>query len=142
MSRAGTCSRTPKHMKADSSSDKPTSPNRPLVGLVGPCGSGKSTLAARLRMRGYRVKHIAQEHSFVKDMWKRIAQPEVLVFLDASYPVTNARRSLGWNESDYLEQHRRLAHARAHTDLYIFTDDLSIEAVEQQILAFLETLNP
>jgi len=127
-------------MKPDSSSDQPPSPNRPLIGLVGPCGSGKSTLAARLRARGYPVKHIAQEHSFVKDMWKRIAKPEVLVFLDASYPVTNERRNLGWAEADYLEQQRRLIHARAHSDLYIFTDNLSIDAVEAQIVGFLETL--
>ena len=113
---------------------------RPLVGLVGPCGSGKSTIGARLKLRGYRVKHIAQEHSFVKDMWKRIANPEVLIFLDASYSVTNARRNLGWAEADYLEQHRRLAHARAHADFYIFTDELSVEFVEQQIVDFLETI--
>lgn len=112
----------------------------PLVGLVGPCGAGKSTIGARLKLRGYRVKHIAQEHSFVKDMWKRIANPEVLIFLDASYPITNARRNLGWAEADYLEQQRRLAHARAHADLYIFTDALSIETVEQQIMDFLEAL--
>lgn len=114
----------------------------PLIGLVGPCGSGKSTLAGRLRARGCRVKHIAQEHSFVKDMWKRIANPDVLVFLDASHPVTNARRNLGWAESDYQEQHRRLAHARLHADLYIFTDSMSEDEVEQEIIAFLETLAP
>lgn len=89
-------------------------------------------------MRGYQVKHIAQEHSFVKDMWKRIARPDVLVFLDASYPVTNARRNLGWSESDYQEQHRRLAHARVHADLYIFTDSLSVDEVEQTIIHFLK----
>ncbi len=129
-------------MNPNRSSDKPPStPAVPTIGLVGPCGSGKSTLAVRLRARGYPVKHIAQEHSFVKDMWKRIANPDVLIFLDASYPVTNARRNLGWNESDYLEQQRRLAHARENADLTIFTDNLSIEAVEQQILHFLENLD-
>lgn len=113
--------------------------NKPLIGLVGPCGAGKSTLAARLRARGYRVKHIAQEHSFVQDMWKRLVNPDVLIFVDASYAVTNARRQLGWAESDYQEQHRRLAHARQHADLYVFTDALSVDEVEQQILAFLQT---
>jgi len=113
-----------------------------LIGLVGPCGSGKSTLAGRLRARGYRVKHIAQEHSFVKDMWKRLVNPDMLVFLDASYPVTNARRDLGWTESDYLEQHRRLEHARGHAGLYIFTDSMSVDEVEQKIIEFLETLEP
>lgn len=109
-----------------------------IIGLAGPCGAGKSTLAGRLRARGYKVKHIAQEHSFVKDMWRRIANPDVLVFLDASYSVTNARRNLGWTESDYQEQHRRLAHARQHADLYILTDNLSVDEVEQEIIEFLE----
>ena len=113
---------------------------RLLIGLVGPCASGKSTLARRLEQRGYRVKHIAQEHSFVKDMWKRITNPDVLIFLDASYPVTLIRCKLDWNQADYAEQHRRLAHARANADLYIFTDAMSIEAVEQQIIDFIDPL--
>lgn len=128
-------------MNPDLSTDKPPSTTL-TIGLVGPCGSGKSTLAGRLRARGYRVKHIAQEHSFVKDMWKRLVNPDVLVFLDASYPTTNTRRNLGWTESDYLEQHRRLAHAREHADLYIFTDSMSEDEVEQKIIEFLETLKP
>ncbi len=117
-------------------------PRSITIGLVGPCGSGKSTIAGRLRARGYPVKHIAQEHSFVKDMWKRIANPDVLVFLDASYPVTNARRALGWGESDYQEQRRRLAHAQEYADLYIFTDLMSVDDVEREIIQFLETFKP
>jgi cytidylate kinase len=113
---------------------------RPLIGLVGPCAAGKSTIGARLAQRGYRVKHIAQEHSYVKDMWKRITNPDVLIFLDASYPVTLERRKLDWTQADYAEQHRRLAHARANADLYIFTDALEIEAVEQKIIDFLKAL--
>jgi deoxyadenosine/deoxycytidine kinase len=113
---------------------------QPLIGLVGPCASGKSTLGARLEKRGYRVKHIAQEHSYVRDMWKRITNPDVLIFLDASYPVTLARRNLNWSEADYAEQHRRLEHARAHADLYIFTDSASIETIEQQIVDFLQAM--
>lgn len=113
---------------------------RPLIGLVGPCASGKSTLRARLEKRGYRIKHIAQEHSYVPDMWKRITNPEVLIFLDASYPKTIERRRLNWYEADYAEQHRRLAHARSNADLYIFTDSLSIESVEEIIIEFLETV--
>jgi adenylate kinase family enzyme len=52
-----------------------------LVGVVGPCGSGKSTLIAALEAQGYPCRHIAQEHSYVKDMWKRITNPDVLIFL-------------------------------------------------------------
>jgi cytidylate kinase len=117
----------------------PVDEKRLLIGLVGPCASGKSTLATRLEKLGYRVKHIAQEHSFVKDMWKRITNPDVLIFLDASYPLTRERRKLDWSEADYAEQHRRLAHARANADLYIYTDPLSIAEVEQQIVKFLES---
>ena len=111
-----------------------------LIGLVGPCASGKSTLSAILRARGFRVKHIAQEHSFVKDMWQRITNPDLLIFLDASYEVTLQRRQLDWSKANYLEQHRRLSHAREHADLYIYTDDLSIEAVEEKIIAFLREM--
>jgi cytidylate kinase len=108
-----------------------------LIGLVGPCASGKSTIGARLKENGYRIKHIAQEHSFVKDMWQRITNPDLLIFLDASYPITRQRRALDWSETDYLEQQRRLTHAREHADLYIFTDNLSIDTVTEQILKFL-----
>jgi cytidylate kinase len=109
-----------------------------LIGLVVPCASGKSTISARLGGLGWKVKHIAQEHSYVKDMWRRITNPDVLIFLDASYPVTIQRRSLHWEEKDYAEQHRRLAHARQHANLYIQTDSLSIDEVVERIIAFLQ----
>ncbi|MBM3153293.1 MAG: hypothetical protein FJZ96_13995 [Chloroflexi bacterium] len=109
-----------------------------LVGLVGPCASGKSTIKSRLEEMGYRVRHIAQEHSYVPDMWQKITQPDILVFLDASYPVTCARRNLDWSEADYAEQQRRLAHARAHADLYLLTDPLDVHRVLEQIREFLE----
>ena len=109
-----------------------------LVGVVGPCGSGKSTLIAALEERGYACRHIAQEHSFVKDMWKRISNPDVLIFLDASFPVSTARRKLNWNESDHAEQLRRLAHAREHADLIVATDSLSPDEVAERVLEFLD----
>lgn len=109
-----------------------------LIGLVGPCASGKSTLKAILTARGLRVKHIAQEHSFVQDMWQRLTHPDLLIFLDASYPMTIQRRNLDWSEADYLEQHRRLTHARQHADFYLQTDSLSPEEVAQKILEFLK----
>ncbi|GAB4482965.1 MAG: hypothetical protein OHK0031_05890 [Anaerolineales bacterium] len=113
--------------------------NQILIGLVGPCASGKSTLKALLSARGLRVKHIAQEHSFVQDMWQRLTQPDVLIFLDASYPLTIQRRRLDWSEADYLEQQRRLTHARQHADLYLQTDALTPEQVAEKILGFLKT---
>ena len=109
-----------------------------LVGIVGPCGSGKSTLIAALEQRGFACRHIAQEHSYVKDMWKRISHPDLLIFLQASFPVCTARRRLSWNESDYAEQQRRLAHALQHADLVVDTDPLTPIQVIERVLAFLE----
>ena len=109
-----------------------------LIGFVGPCASGKSTITSELEALGYNTRHIAQEHSYVKDMWQRLTNPDMLVFLQASYPVTLKRRNLNWKEKDYIEQQRRLAHAREHADLYINTDDLSIEEIIRQILNFIQ----
>lgn len=109
-----------------------------MIGVVGPCGAGKSTLTNALDALGYRTRHIAQEHSYVKDMWKRLTNPDLLIFLQASYPVTCQRRNLDWTEADYLEQQRRLAHARQHADLFIDTDPLDPDQVLAQALAFLQ----
>jgi deoxyadenosine/deoxycytidine kinase len=108
------------------------------IGLVGVCAAGKSTLRKRLQAHGVQVKHIAQEHSFVKDMWQRLVNPDVLVFLDASYETTLKRRNLNWKQADYDEQQRRLAHARQNADFYLHTDELSPEEVEAKVVAFLE----
>ena len=118
-----------------STQDKP--PSTPLVGVVGPCGSGKSTLIAQLEPRGYACRHIAQEHSYVKDMWRRISHPDLLIFLDASFPVSTTRRQLKWLESDHAEQQRRLSHARQHADLIVDTDSLTPAQVLDLVLAFL-----
>ncbi len=111
---------------------------KPLVGVVGPCGSGKSTLIAGLEARGYACRHIAQEHSYVKDMWKRLSNPDVLIYLGASFPVSTARRDLNWLERDHAEQERRLSHAHQHADLVVDTDTLTPAQVLERVLAFLE----
>ncbi|HEX9839125.1 MAG TPA: AAA family ATPase [Anaerolineales bacterium] len=110
---------------------------KPLIGIVGPCGSGKSTLLDGLEKHGYTCRHIAQEHSYVQDMWQLITQPELLVYLHASFPVSTARAKLDWQEKDYDEELRRLAHARDHADLSIETDNLTPEQVLQKALDFL-----
>lgn len=124
----------------NNSPDQPDSQKRPLIGVVGVCASGKSTLIKGMEARGFRMRHIAQEHSYVKDMWKRITNPDVLIFLDATYPLTIERRRLDWTEADWTEQQRRLSHAREHADLYINTDDLSIEQVLEIVIAFVGKL--
>jgi deoxyadenosine/deoxycytidine kinase len=112
-----------------------------LIGVVGPCGSGKSTLTDALDKLGYSSRHIAQEHSFVKDMWQRLTNPDVLIFLQASFPVTRERKRemIHWTEANYEEQQRRLAHARNHANLIVDTDNASIEEVREQVLAFIES---
>jgi ATPase subunit of ABC transporter with duplicated ATPase domains len=111
--------------------------NKPLIGIVGPCGSGKSTLLDGLEKHGYPCRHIAQEHSYVQDMWQLMTGPELLIYLHASFPVSTARAKLDWQEKDYDEELRRLAHAREHADLLIETDHLTPEEVLQKALDFL-----
>jgi cytidylate kinase len=115
--------------------------NKPfLIGVVGPCGSGKTTLTDALDSQGYATRHIAQEHSYVKDMWKRITNPDMLIFLQASFAVTKQRRStmIHWTQAAFDEQQRRLEHALEHADLVLDTDNLSINEVREQVLAFIE----
>jgi cytidylate kinase len=111
----------------------------PVIGVVGVCGSGKSTLVTGLKLFGFIGRHIAQEHSYVQTMWLQLVHPDFLIFLDASYPATVQRRKLNWTEQEYQEQNRRLAHARQHADVYIFTDPLTSEQVIQTVLEFLKT---
>jgi len=111
--------------------------NNLLIGIVGPCGSGKSTLLDGLEKHGYTCRHIAQEHSYVQDMWQIITQPQLLIYLNASFPVSTARAKLDWQEKDYDEELRRLAHAREHANLLIETDDLTPEQILQKALDFL-----
>lgn len=110
-----------------------------LIGVVGPCASGKSTLITGFELENIRFRHIAQEHSYVAAMWQRLTNPDFLIFLDASYEVTCRRRKLNWTIDEYLEQHRRLSHAREHADVYILTDDLSPQDVRNRVIEFLRS---
>ncbi len=109
-----------------------------MIGVVGPCASGKSTLIASLTRLGWRTRHIAQEHSYVPDMWQRLTNPDILVFLDASWPTTCRRRKLDWTEADWQEQQHRLSHARTNADLYLDTDKLSVDEVLEKVVEFVE----
>ena len=112
---------------------------RPLVGIVGPCSAGKSTLGRRLRGDGYSVREIAQEHSFVPDMWRRMTNPDVLIYLDVSMDVGAQREGLDAPSSWWpTERATRLAHARQHCSLYIDTTSLTPEEVYAFVRAHLE----
>jgi hypothetical protein len=121
-------------------SGRPARP-RPRIVIVGPCASGTSTLAAGLRAAGYEAHPCAQEHSYVADMW-RMSGPDLLIYLDATMDTIRRRRDVSWGDSYLAAENQRLAHARLHCDLYIATDDLSIEAVRQRALDYLAQWSP
>ena len=95
-------------------------------------------MIAGLEKYGYTCRHIAQEHSYVQAMWQKIAKPDILIFLDASFPVSTARRKLTWQKKDHEEQYRRLRHARQHANIVIDTDDLNPEQVLKKALDLLQ----
>jgi Ni2+-binding GTPase involved in maturation of urease and hydrogenase len=121
--------------------EKEGSGHKILVGVVGPCGSGKTTLIAGLEREGIRCRHIAQEHSYVPTMWKRITNPDLLIYLNSSFEVCTQRRKLNWNEAEYQEQLHRLEHARQNADLIIDTDHLLPEQVLRQALGFIQSMS-
>lgn len=112
------------------------------IAIVGPCAAGKSTLAHSLQSLGYAARQIAQEHSYVPSMWKRLTDPDMLIYLDASYEICTRRKSLNWLQSEYEEQKLRLKHAREHCQIYIDTNELAPYEVLERALEFLRLANP
>ncbi len=109
----------------------------PLIKVVGPCAAGKTTLVNRLRALGYNARQIAQEHSGVPDMWRRIHPPDLLIYLDARDETLLRRRPSPTLAVILPRERERLRHARAHADLIVETDDLTPEEVRQRVLLFL-----
>jgi len=107
------------------------------VVVVGPDAAGKSALVERLTALGYNARACAQDHSYVPDMWRRLARPDFLVFLDAWLETIARRRSIDWGQERLDAQQVRLAHARAHCDFYLPTDDLTPHQVVEQVRAAL-----
>ena len=112
-----------------------------LVAIVGPCSSGKSTLTNALKAAGYQARHPAQEHSYVANMWQRITQPDVLIYLDVDYTNARLRRPHIDGGPQRLEkQHHRLRHAREHCDFYLDTSGLSEAEVATAVFDFLAAI--
>jgi deoxyadenosine/deoxycytidine kinase len=109
-------------------------PDKPIISVVGPCAAGKSTLVAALKSMNYRARHIAQEHSHVKDMWKQMSNPDFLVYLDVAYDVSLSRSAASRRKKIFEKQISRLEHARTHADIYIHTDDLNPQQVLDLVL--------
>lgn len=109
-----------------------------LIGVVGPCAAGKSTLVSQLQARDILAKNIAQEHSYVPNMWQILTHPDILIYLDVSFSKAVQRRKLNWTESEFNRQLNRLEHARNHADLIIFTDEINEIEVLEKVLAYLK----
>jgi len=118
-------------------STEPDSPKRLRVAVVGPCSAGKSTLAKTLKSLGYDIRQPAQEHSYVPDMWLRISQPDILIYLDVDYVNTVQRRPYADDQQRYLTQQQRLAHARQWCDFYLDTSSLTPTQVSDAVMHFL-----
>jgi hypothetical protein len=111
------------------------------IGLVGVCGSGKTTLTNGLKPYYTNVRQIAQEHSYVQDMWSRLVNPDILIYLHASYSTTLHRKQFSWSEKDYQKQIQRLLHAHQHADLKIDTDNLTPDEILLRVLDVLNQIN-
>jgi thymidylate kinase len=109
------------------------------IGVVGPCAAGKSTLIKGLEEQGYQANHIAQEHSYVPDMWRLVANPDILIYLDVSFSVSMQRRKMDWTQEEFQREVDRLHHAQEHADFYLRTDSLSPKKVLARVLEFLES---
>jgi len=107
---------------------------RPIVGVVGPCAAGKSALVAALRAHGLNAREIGQEHSHVPDMWQRLTQPDVLVYLDVSWEAAQRRRPSDVDAGWWAELSHRLRHARKGADIYVRTDEMSEDQVAQTVI--------
>jgi len=122
--------------------DLPMPENSPLIGVVGVCASGKSTLIKALSAEGLRCRHIAQEHSYVQDMWRRLTNPDILIYLEVSYEKTLERKRLNWTRAEYEVQLQRLQHAREHAEIHINTDPLTPSELLSIALSRIEKLYP
>lgn len=111
-----------------------------LIGVVGVCASGKSTLIKGLTAHGYLCRHIAQEHSYVQDMWQRLSHPDILIMLHVSFEETKRRKPLNWTMDEYQTQLTRLQHANEHAHIHIETDNLTPEELLDKALMKLEQL--
>jgi len=122
------------------STDPDCAAGQSVIGIVGPCSSGKSTLARYLCAIGYAAKEIVQEHSAAPAMWRRITNPDILIYLDVSVVVAARREGLSVPSSWWAEELEvRLVHARANCDLYIDTTDLSTDEVAARVTAYLQS---
>lgn len=109
--------------------------NTRKIGVVGTCGTGKSELVNRLNFNNFDAHHIAQEHSYVPNMWKMVTNPDILIYLRVSYPETLRRKNFNFSSEEYKEQLDRLKHAETHAYIVIDTDTKSPDEVYKLVLS-------
>jgi len=108
----------------------------PTIVLVGPCASGKSTLAHQLEKVGIEVRVCGQEHSSIRDLWRKM-NPDILVALSIDLPTLRSRRHEEWPETLFAVQQQRLASAFASADLVIDTSRESPGRAAQLVQRYL-----
>jgi molybdopterin-guanine dinucleotide biosynthesis protein len=109
--------------------------------VIGPCGTGKTTLVEALQAQGYAARVVAQEHSAVQHLWEHQETPTALIMLDATPAVISARRHNEFPQWLYEQQRQRLRSAEEHATLYLHTDELASEQVQQQVIEHLQYLD-
>ena len=121
---------------ARSGSGEATAADRRRIVVVGPCASGKTTLVTRLQALGYDALVSGQEHSAVRDLWRRTG-PDVVIALDVDLATIRRRRSPEWPEQIYRAQRLRLERAFAAANLIIDTNAHDEDAVAGLVMAWL-----
>jgi deoxyadenosine/deoxycytidine kinase len=115
-------------------------PDARRIVVVGHCASGKTTLVARLQEHGFDAHVCGQEHSAVRDLWRRM-NPDVLLALDVDLDTIRNRRSPRWSEQIFLAQQDRLRAAFAAADLVINTAEHDEDDVVDIVTSWLATQN-
>lgn len=92
----------------------------PRVVVVGPCASGKTTLVRNLRAMGVDARVSGQEHSSIRNLWRRL-QPDILIALDLDLETLRQRRDPAWPADLYSVQHVRLKGAFTSANALIDT---------------------
>jgi predicted ATPase len=112
--------------------------DRRTIVVVGPCASGKTTLVRALRELGYDAFAVAQEHSIIRDLWRK-RNPDVVIALDLDLSVVRERRSPTWSSVIYAAQHERLQPAFRAANILIDTGEHDIDTALRMSLELLET---
>jgi broad-specificity NMP kinase len=111
--------------------------DQPRIVVVGRCASGKTTLANNLRELGVNIRVCGQEHSSIRDLWKKM-NPEILIVLDVDLETLRSRRHPSWPAELYKTQGTRLQGAIDAADAVIDTSISSEQSVVEQVLQIVD----